>query len=305
MKVSSWIWSTFHCVVVSLVLYAVTATIACLLQGTFVGKIEALKQTSRGGCVWVCTFEDEPANTHKIIRETTEALSANDRVRSEKMFFVPLARAADIAHKLAVEFGFTNAYPSPLCVRAAVLLAVLRDMGEHDALVLIRSRVWIKKDLNLLVTEPLTSSGSLALFKDPKTGQFQTDFMVATKNDFTTRVAKEFFTALVHANMVGAASVQADRVFNSIVNDMATFSHLNVKRAVSAASGSEFASLDVSASIEDNQEVHERTRTGILPLPQTSSHFLSDARDRGGLAYMWLGFKEWAQARLFGSVVAI
>jgi len=304
MKVSSWIWSTFHCVVVSFVLYMVTATLACVLQGTFVGKIEALKQTRQGGCVWVCTFEDEPANTHKIIRETTEALSANDRVRSEKMFFVPLARAAEIAHKLAVEFGFTNAYPSPLCVRAAVLLAVLRDMGEHDALVLIRSRVWIKKDLNLLVTESLTSSGSLALFKDPKTGQFQTDFMVATKNDFTIRVAREFFTALVHANVVGAVTVQADRVFNSIVNDMATFSHLNVKRAVSAASG-EFASQEVSASLEDNQEVQDRARTGILPLPQNSSRFLSDARDRGGLAYMWLGFKEWAQARLFGTVVAI
>jgi len=306
----SWILSTLHCVVVSFVLYALGIGVTYILQGALIGRPELLKLTATGGSVWLCTFEDELADTHEKIMETREALGANERLGSPKMFFVSLPQAAAMAQALANEFKFTNLYPSPLCIRAAVLLTVLREMSSNDALILVRSRLTVKKDLNLLVTENLTTTGSIALFKDPVTNKFQTDFIIATKSELTLRVARDFFSALVHANVTAATSTQADTIFNLFVSDMAAFSQLQVKHTVANASCDEgdqgaLGRLEVEASIEANHEQADRTRASVVSLPSKMSQFVSDSRDKNGLSFVWVSFKEWAKARLFGNVCPI
>ena len=305
-----WILSTLHCVVVSFVLYAIAGALAYILQGALVGRPEMLKATSSGGAVWLCTFEDELSDTHEKIMETREALSANERLNSPKMFFVPLAQAATMARNLAIEFNFPNTCPSPLCIRAAVLLTILRDMAPSDVLVLLRSRLTIKKDLNLLVTENL-SNGSIALFKNPATDKFQTDFIIATRSDLTLRIARDFFSALVHANVTAATSTQADSIFNLIVSDLAAFSHLQVKQTIGASGGGDdeesgaLAQVQVAESIQSNHDLVERTRQSVVALPSKASQFVTDARDKNGLSFVWVSLKEWAKAKLFGNVCAI
>ena len=299
----AWMMSTLHCVFVTFVLYFIGTILASTVHGALIGKPETLQPLEGRGAVWVCTYEDEFADTHDKILETREALANNERLNTSKMFFVSLAQGSAIAQKMALEMNFSNTFPNPMCIRAAVLLFVLRDMSPDDVLILLRSRLTVKKDLNLYLTPSLR--GSMALFKDNHSGKHATDVIVATRSDFTLRIAQDFFTALAHANLAAASSTQADRAFNLMVGDMSSFAQLHVKSSVDALTNDDLARVELNTRIEGAHQAVNDAKQGVISLPIKLNLCVADSRDKNGLAYVWGGVKDWFSARLFGNVVQI